>query len=162
MPLRVLFAAAMPLRVLFAAAMPLRVLFAAALVLTAAPALAQTTATIQKLNDRWTEAFNRGDAAAVAAMYAEDAYVLPPGHDMVKGRSAIEAFWKGAATQVGNAKLTTVDVLPLGARAAREIGTVTLETKAQPPQRVIGKYAVVWRKAGSRWLLETDIWNMDK
>ena len=43
------------------------------LMLTAMPALAQTKATMQKLNDRWAEAFNKGDAAAAAAMYTEDA-----------------------------------------------------------------------------------------
>jgi uncharacterized protein (TIGR02246 family) len=128
----------------------------------AGPVLAQSKTTIQQLNDKWTEAFNKGDAAAVAAMYTKDAYVLPPGHDMVKGRSAIEAFWKQAAQQVGDAKLVTVDVLPLSRRAAREIGTVTLETKAQPPQQIVGKYAVVWRKIGRHWLLATDIWNTNK
>lgn len=130
--------------------------------LLAGPALAQSKAAIQRLNDQWTAAFNKGDAAAVAAIYAADAYVLPPGGDMVKGRAAIEAFWKKAATQVGDAKLVTIDVLPLGRRAAREIGTVTLETKAQPPQQVVGKYVVVWRKIGGKWLLATDIWNMNK
>jgi len=139
-----------------------RILLVAASVLIAAPALAQSAATIQKLNDKWAGAFNKGDAAAVAAMYAPDAYVLPPGHDMVKGRSAIEAFWKQAAQEVGNAKLVTIDVLPLGPRAAREIGTVTLETKARTPQQVTGKYAVVWHEIGGHWLLATDIWNMNK
>jgi uncharacterized protein (TIGR02246 family) len=128
----------------------------------AGSAVAQTAATIQKLNDKWADAFNRGDAAAVAAMYADNAYLLPPGHDIVHGGNAIEAFWKAAAQQVGNAKLVTLDVLPLGPRAAREIGTVTLETKSQPPQQIVGKYAVVWRKAGGRWLLATDIWNTNK
>jgi uncharacterized protein (TIGR02246 family) len=132
------------------------------LALFACPALAQSKATIQQLNDKWTAAFNKGDAATVAAMYAEDAYVLPPGGDMVHGRAAIEAFWQKAATQVGDAKLVTLDVLPLGRRAAREIGTVTLETKAQPPQQVVGKYAVLWRKIGGKWLLATDIWNTNK
>ena len=56
------------------------------------PALAQTTAQIQKLNDQWMAAFNKGDAAAVAAMYTVDAYVLPAGGEMVKGRPAIEAL----------------------------------------------------------------------
>jgi uncharacterized protein (TIGR02246 family) len=135
---------------------------AGCLALCAVPALAQSKAAIQKLNDEWAAAFNKGDAAAVAAMYAEDAYVLPPGGEMVKGRSAIEAFWKQAAQQVGDAKLVTVDVLPLGRRAAREIGTVTLETKAQPPQQIVGKYAVVWRKIRGHWLLATDIWNTNK
>ena len=127
-----------------------------------APALAQNKATIEKLNDVWTAAFNKGDAAAVAALYTEDAYVLPPGSAMVKGRAAIEAFWRQAAQQMGDAKLTTVDVLPLGRSAAREIGTVTLKTKSQPPQEVVGKYVVVWRKVGRDWKLATDIWNTDK
>jgi uncharacterized protein (TIGR02246 family) len=128
----------------------------------AAPAFGQSKAAIQKLNDAWTAAFNSGDGAAVAAMYAEDAYVLPPGADMVKGRAAIEAFWKQTVQQLGDAKLTTVDVLPLGRSATREIGTVTLKTKAQPPQEIVGKYVVVWRKAGRDWKLATDIWNTNK
>ena len=127
-----------------------------------APALAQNKATIEKLNDVWTAAFNKGDAAAVAALYTEDAYVLPPGSAMVKGCAAIEAFWRQAAQQMSDAKLTTVDVLPLGRSAAREIGTVTLKTKSQPPQEVVGKYVVVWRKIGRDWKLATDIWNTDK
>jgi ketosteroid isomerase-like protein len=53
-------------------------------------------------------------------------------------------------------------VLSLGPGAAREIGTFSFKTKAQPPQEVVGKYAVVWRKIGGRWLLATDIWNMNK
>ena len=95
-------------------------------------------------------------------MYAEDAYVLPPGSDIVKGRAAIEAFWRQAAQQMTDAKLTTLDVLPLGRNAAREIGTVSLKTKSQPPQEVVGKYAVVWRKIDGRWKLATDIWNANK
>jgi uncharacterized protein (TIGR02246 family) len=126
------------------------------------PALAQNKAAIEKLNDAWTAAFNKGDAAAVAALYTEDAYVLPPGSGMVKGRAAIEAFWRQAAQQMSDAKLTTVDVLPLGRSAAREIGTVTLKTKSQPPQEILGKYVVVWRKIGRDWKLATDIWNTDK
>jgi len=69
-----------------------------------APAFGQNKATIQKLNDAWTAAFNKGDTAAVGAMYAEDAYVLPPGTDLVKGRAAIEAFRKQAVQQFGDAK----------------------------------------------------------
>src|ERR1700750_2403979 len=126
------------------------------------PAGAQNKATIEKLNEVWTAAFNKGDTAAVAALYTEDAYVLPPGSALVKGRAAIEGFWRQAAQQMGDAKLTTVDVLPLGRSAAREIGTVTLKTKSQPPQEVVGKYVVVWRKIGADWKLATDIWNTNK
>ncbi len=130
--------------------------------LLAGSALAQSKATIQQLNDQWDAAFDKGDAAALAAMYAEDAYLLPPGHEMARGRSQIRAFWAGAVQQLGDAKLTTVDVQRLGRGAAREIGTFSFATKAQPPQPVVGKYVVVWRRIGGHWLLATDIWNTNK
>ena len=126
------------------------------------PALAQTTAQIQKLNDQWMAAFNKGDAAAVAAMYTIDAYVLPDGREMVKGRPAIEALWKQQMEGATVEKITTLDVKPLGGNAAREIGTAMMKTKAQPPQDVVIKYAVVWQKEGGQWKLLQDIWNMNK
>jgi uncharacterized protein (TIGR02246 family) len=137
-------------------------LFAALYAAGGMSAFAQDKATIEKLNDRFAQAFNKGDAAAVAAMYTPDAVVLPPGSEMVKGRSAIQAFWKKSAEQIGDIKLTTLDVKPLGKNAAREIGTFTLKTKATPPQDVAGKYVVVRHKAGRAWKLGADIWNADK
>lgn len=137
-------------------------IFVACLVLFAAPALAQDKSTIQKLNDEWVAAFNKGDAAALAAMYTADAYVLPAGAEMAKGHKAIEALWKGAMQQFADPKVTTLDVQSLGPGAAREIGSFKFKTKAQPPQDAVGKYVVVWRKMGGQWKLATDIWNMNK
>src|SRR6185437_13197526 len=85
------------------------------------PALAQSKAAIQKLNDAWMAAFNKGDAAAVAAMYTDDAYMLPAGAPLVKGRDDIQKFLAQSVQQLGDVKLTTLDVTPLGATAAREI-----------------------------------------
>ena len=132
------------------------------LVLAAAPALAQSKAVIQKLNDQWGDAFNRGDAAALAAMYTEDAYVLPAGAPLVKGRAGIEQFWRQAMQQLSNVKCTALEVKPLGRKAAREIGGCSFQTKTQPPQDGALKYAVVWEKEGGQWKLLQDIWNMDK
>ena len=119
-------------------------------------------ATIEKLNDAFVSAFNKGDFAAIGAMYAEDATALPPGGSMVKGRSNIQAFWTQAGQGVSDVKLTTVDVKTLGPDSAREIGTFSLMTKGQQSQQVVGKYVVVWQRVGSDWKLATDIWNMDK
>jgi uncharacterized protein (TIGR02246 family) len=139
-----------------------RIFMAAGLVLLAAPALAQSKAAIQKLNDDWAAAFNKGDAAAVGSMYTQDAYVLPAGAPMVKGRAAIQEFWGKAMQQLGDIKVTTLDVKPLGGGAAREIGTATFKTKGATPQDGAIKYAVVWQKEGGRWKLLQDIWNTDK
>jgi uncharacterized protein (TIGR02246 family) len=136
-------------------------LFAAGLVFCSLPALAQSKAAIQKLEDQWGAAFNKGDAAAVAAMYTADAYVLPAGAPMVKGAD-IQGFWTQAMQQLSDIKCTALDVKPLGRNAAREVGTCTFKTKGTTPQDAALKYAVVWERENSQWKLLQDIWNMDK
>jgi len=140
----------------------MRVYATFAAIFLAVPALAQDKATIQSLSDQFARAFNVGDAAAVAALYTEDAVILPPGGEAMKGRSAIQAFWKDAAEQLGDGKLTTGDVKSLGNEAAREIGSFTFRTKGAQPQEITGKYVVIWEKVGKDWKLSTDIWNMNK
>ena len=128
----------------------------------AAPAFGQDVGQIQKLNDQFSEAFNKGDSASVAAMYTDDAVVLPSGSPMVRGRDAIQSFWKKGSEQLEGMRLTTIEVQSLGNDAAREIGTFILKTKGQSPQELEGKYVVIWRKAGTDWKLATDIWNSNK
>ena len=137
-------------------------LLAAALVLSASSAMAQNKATIDKLNDAWSAAFNKGDAAAVAAMYTDDATVLPPGAPMVKGATANKDLWAGQAKALADIKLSTVELHTMGEVMAYEIGTVTAKTKATPPQDVAGKYVVVWRRSGTSWKIAADIFNLDK
>jgi uncharacterized protein (TIGR02246 family) len=137
-------------------------LLAGCVVLAATPAFAQSRAMIQRLDDAWAAAFNKGNGAAVAEMYTPDATVLPPGANLVQGRRAIAAFWSKAADQLGDMTLTAVNVRPLSPTAAREIGLFTAKTKGANPQPIDGKYVVVWRKLGGHWRLFTDIWNTNK
>src|SRR5439155_24772989 len=120
-----------------------------------APAFAQK-AEVEGVNAKWIDFFNKGDFAGVASLYTEDATAFPPGSGMVKGRAAIEAMWKGMAEKIGDPKVTSLDVKPLGASAAREIGTFSLTTKDAKRQVVAGKYVVVWEKVGSDWKLAAD------
>jgi len=126
-----------------------------------APAVAQK-ADIEAVNAKWIAFFNNGDFDGVASLYTVDATALPPGSAMVKGRAAIGAMWKGLAEQIGDPKVTTLDVKRLGPSAAREIGTFSLKTKEQTPKQVTGKYVVVWQKVGRSWQLAADIWNEGK
>jgi uncharacterized protein (TIGR02246 family) len=133
------------------------------LMLAAMPAMAQSKAKIQKLEDQWGVAFNKGDAAAVAAMYTEDAYVMPAGSPMVHGSTSdIQGFWSAAMQQLGDVKCTTLDVKPLGRSAAREIGSCTFKTKGADAKDGALKYAVVWQKSEGQWKLAVDMWNFDK
>src|SRR3954469_1403678 len=97
------------------------------------PGLAQK-AEIEAVNAKWIEFFNKGDFAGVASLYTTDATAFPPGSGMVNGATAIGAMWKSTAEQVGDPKLTTLDVKSLGPSAAREIGTFSLKTRGPTPQ----------------------------
>jgi uncharacterized protein (TIGR02246 family) len=43
----------------------------------------------------WNEAFNKGDAKALAALYSEDATFLPPTHEVIEGPAGVEKFFAG-------------------------------------------------------------------
>jgi uncharacterized protein (TIGR02246 family) len=126
-----------------------------------ASAFAQKTE-IEAANAKWVEFFNKGDFAGIASLYTADATAFPPGSPLVRGRDAIGAMWKDMAEKVTDPKVTTLEVKPLGAAAAREIGTFSLKTKEPTPQEVTGKYVVVWEKVGGDWQLAADIWNDGK
>lgn len=134
--------------------------------IAASPSFAQSVASeIEKVNMRFEQAFNRGDAAAVAQMYTENATVLPPDSDMMTGHDSIQTFWQGAhESGIKNLSLKSIRVDELGGDAAKEIVRFSLEAPGARGQmnKVDGKYVVVWRKAGSDWKIETDIWNTNK
>ena len=128
------------------------------------PQAATLMQTIQKSNDGFAAAFNRGDAAAVAQHYTEQANLLPPGAELIQGRAGIEAFWKAAITSgLKNAKLTAISVEKHGP-VLREIGRFGFDAPGQGGAitRIEGKYVVVWKRVGRAWMLDTDIWNMNK
>lgn len=143
-----------------------QLLLIAIVAISAAPAFGQgQSAGVRKVIEANTKAFmaafNRGDAAAVAAMYAIDAKVLPPNGEIVEGRQNIQAFWQnlisvGAKLQA----LDTVEVDALG-NLAYELGKYTLMIPQAGGQSTtdLGKYVVIWKRQGRRWQLAVDIWN---
>ena len=103
--------------------------------------------------EKWEKRFNAGDAAGIAALYTEDAQLLPPGSGVIEGRSAIEDFWQTAIDSVpGHNSLETLEAHKHG-DVVVEIGTYSEEGGDN------GKYMVVWVKQGDSWLIHRDIWN---
>ena len=124
--------------------------------------LTQIRHAIEEGNAKFGKAVRKGDGAAIAALYAEDATLLPPDSDMIKGLGGIEAFWKGGLQMgIKEAVLTTVDVSAAG-ELAYEIGTFALKVQPEGKEPIgqKGKYVVVWKKApDGSWKLHVDIWN---
>jgi uncharacterized protein (TIGR02246 family) len=126
--------------------------------LLAASAFAGDKETIQALDDQFSAAGNRGDADALAAMYASDATLLPPDNSALTG-SGIRALFASMAPQVTNLKLTATDVTRLSPDYIREIGVSTYTTKGDKPVNVTGSYVVVWKQVDGAWKLWTDIFH---
>ncbi|MEP7206148.1 MAG: DUF4440 domain-containing protein [Casimicrobiaceae bacterium] len=129
------------------------------------PALAASgdDAALRAQTTNWAKAYNAGDAAAVTAIYADDALLLPPGAPGAKGRAAILAFFKkdiadaqaaGVVLQIG--PNTNVGV---SGNMGWESGTYAATVKGAVVES--GKFLSVSRKARGKWLYIRDTWNAD-
>jgi ketosteroid isomerase-like protein len=46
----------------------------------------------------WDAAFGKSDAKAIGAFYTDDAFFLPPTHDIIRGPAGVEKFFAGLFT----------------------------------------------------------------
>lgn len=133
-------------------------LAAAMLGLSATPALANDNAMIQAADDALAAAFNKGDTAAVGAMYAADATMLPGDNKLYKGAD-ITAWWTGAATAITNLKLTVLETERLSPTYIREISRVEYDTKGANSVHANVTAVVVYKLVDGKWMLWTDIFH---
>jgi uncharacterized protein (TIGR02246 family) len=113
---------------------------------------------IEEANRKFSAAAASKDYAGMAALYTEDAKVLPPDAPIVSGRKAIEEFCRTAANALGliDATLKTID-LEIAGDTAYEIGEADL--KLSSGQAKV-KYLLVWlRSRDGQWHAHRDIWN---
>ena len=124
--------------------------------------MAQGRAGVDEANRRFMEAMERGDAAGVAALYSEDAVVLPPDAPMVSGRPAIEEFWRGLMG--AGARGVNLETLRLAGSGdmLHEVGraTITIQPEGGETNTLAVKYVVVWERNSAGGLaLAVDMWN---
>lgn len=113
---------------------------------------------IEAANVKFSAAAGKGDSAGLAALYATDGQVLPPGSDVVQGTDAIQKFWQGAMDSgIAGIGLKTLEVFAQGSTAT-EVGQYELRDKAG---HVVdhGKYIVVWRHQAGQWKLLRDMFS---
>lgn len=106
----------------------------------------------------WVKLYNAGNVAGVAALYADDAKVMPPNSDFVTGSKGISAVFQGMLDSGAKSiTLTPIEVMGSG-DTATEVGTYEVMDK-DGKSIDKGKYMVHWKKVGSAWKLHRDIWN---
>jgi ketosteroid isomerase-like protein len=114
---------------------------------------------IEKINAEFSEAYNRGDAAAVSAAYVEDGAVLAPDEPTVRGKRAIEGTFQEAIKGIGGrASIETVEVVAAGDMAYQWANYSLKAGKIS----VAGKFVEVYnRQADGSWKIRLTIFNTD-
>ena len=120
-------------------------------------------AAIRAQTTSWEKAYNGGDAKGVAAQYADDALLLPPGASGVSGKPAIlEFFTKDiAAARAGGAVFVLNPKTDVGVSGDMgwESGTYKVTVKGAVVET--GKFLSVSRKKDGKWHYIRDTWNAD-
>jgi uncharacterized protein (TIGR02246 family) len=109
----------------------------------------------------WLAAFNTGDAAGVANVYATDARLMPPNADIIEGRSAIEVFVKEFVASGAQLTFSLLKVHE-SADMCAAVGTfeLTIPVPDGEPQKDLGKYIEVWtREPDGSWVIADDVFN---
>jgi uncharacterized protein (TIGR02246 family) len=131
----------------------LMVALALAVLGIAAPALAQQAdPDVQRLVDQYQQAFNKGDATAIAAVYTTDALRIGSDGQLLTGRDAIQKAYEGAfAGVLKGGKLTlrpgrTVNVSP---DVRIQEGTAEVTGTSSGPMR--SRYLNTFVRQGGQW-----------
>ena len=138
---------------------PLVVVLVSIALWAASPAMAEDSvrSEIEAANEVFEATFGRGDAPGVAALYTDDARLLPAGSDFITGREAIAQFWQGAFDAGMKAvSLVTLEVEKQG-DTVYEVGELDIRG-ADGTLLDHAKYVVIWKREGSSWKLHRDIW----
>ena len=120
---------------------------------------------VEKVASAFAAAMNAGDAAAAAAVFAEDGAEMPPDRPAIRGRAAIEQYYREVFS--GPVKLSAFRLTHRDSQVAGDVAyvsgvsTVTVTPPGAPPAEQTGKYVVVLRRVGGRWLVADAIHNAD-
>ena len=131
---------------------------------TTAPPQDTTAEDIQAINavrKQLTDAFNRGDAAAVASLYTDEAKLLPPKRPMIVGKDGIQAFNQaGFDAGVGDLRFTVID-LSVNGDMAYVVGkqTVTIQPEEGEAISENNKYVWILKREKGSWKIDIAIWN---
>jgi len=124
----------------------------------------EVRAAIAAIDKKFMEDVSRGNAAAGAAVYTDDAILMPPNHSSVEGKQAIEKYLAeiGSQLQASNFQLFILEVDVQGdttiVRGTYSSSFTVPGTDAPMEDR--GKTLNVWkRQADGSWKLHRDIWN---
>jgi uncharacterized protein (TIGR02246 family) len=139
----------------------LSLLVATAPLLRVGSAAAETTATgadesaIRAAIDSYVAAYNRGDAKAVAALWAESGEWISPSGERFQGRQAIQKEMESLFREERGARIEVISptIRFVSPDVAIEEGTVRVIHRSEPPTE--STYMAVDVREGGKWKIST-------
>ena len=116
---------------------------------------------INAVSRQFVDTFNRGDAAANAALHTEEGKRIPPNSPIAAGREGIQASIQAALDAgVSNLQTTAIE-LSLSGDMAHEIGEYTLTIQPEEGEAMSdsGTYLVLLKRENGSWKIDIAIWN---
>ena len=113
----------------------------------------------------WDRVFNANDPLKLAALYAEEALLMPQDAPTLRGRSAIQADFAKYFAQYTARQETFVDEILTHQDWAIERGRFTLVSTPKPSGPEVkssGRHVICRRKINGVWLIAWEIWNTDR
>jgi uncharacterized protein (TIGR02246 family) len=129
-----------------------------------APNTSVDSSAIRSSQDAWYKSYNSGDGATVAALYADDAVLMPPNVPAARGIAAIRDYYSKSAPEFQASGLTAVegpagDIGISGDLAWQ--GTTYSVTDKSGATIEAGKVLTVLQRRDGKWLIIRDTWNSD-
>lgn len=107
----------------------------------------------------------RGNAATAAGVYAEDATLLAPTAELIRGRAEIEAYWQaGIALGLSSVEFERQVLESVGAEVV-EVGRYAVSVDVDRSERVVdrGTYLVLHTQiADGSWHRTVDVFKPDE
>jgi len=109
---------------------------------------------IRAVAETFTNAYNAGDAKAVAALFTEDAEMVDENGDRIKGRPTIQAFFEGMFRERKGAKIeiTLESLAFLGPEVGKEEGHTRVKPAENDAPDAVRRYSLLFVKQGGKWL----------
>jgi uncharacterized protein (TIGR02246 family) len=120
-----------------------------------APAANDASQTVRQAVASYADAFNKGDMAAIAAVWAPDAEYVNEEGTVTKGRDNIVALFKRYATDLKGTKLNlkVTSIRPIKGDIVLQDGTSAYK---RPDGSVDdGRFTAVWTKTDGKWQLQS-------
>jgi uncharacterized protein (TIGR02246 family) len=132
---------------------------------TGAETPAQIDPSVVEGADKYLKAVLAGDPSAVAAMYRQDATLMPSDCPLLRGRAAIEQYyreWFKSPAKVTEFTFTHLESPVLG-ETAYDVGTYkqAISLRAGGTLTLTGKYSVILKRSGGEWKIAYLIFNSD-